>query len=410
MSDLHIEPQSRRLAAQLARFDQRVQGALFECAAYHERIAQLAFSFPVLFYALATGLGPKNLRRNAVNLAVEGRPLPQVASRLWLPHCFRKLPPEACVGRLQWVLWLPEADRRLGAHVPDDPNAATAWFKCVSLAHLACDADFAFWIAKQDMFRGSMQAAEQATLTLGAFAWHSLYAQPKDSLRAHTPWTPDLTLRSAVLRLTTWLSEQVEVPHLSIEHAIRDWLPPPTFGRYQFVPLRTHGDLDAEALAMSNCVDTYSEDVMGHRRLLFSVRRAKERVATLEVRRDNATDRMNIADIKGPENQPCPPDVRQATVEWLRRLPLPLTCLCTRIRPLSPQASRNEIVEHGLEWSNLRPYREHAAQPSFWHMPDDQDNFASDLSFDTFRRGLYAAYRFSTLSSKDLGVTAIVNI
>src|SRR5262247_4581681 len=88
------------------RYCPRFQGAVRALAMRHSRIADLAVSFPALLFALAApraGLDPTR----ALDLAVEGAALADVAAAASLPMWLRRLAPEALTGP---IMTLPDGE------------------------------------------------------------------------------------------------------------------------------------------------------------------------------------------------------------------------------------------------------------------------------------------------------------
>ena len=95
-----------------------------------------------------------------------------------------------------------------------------------------------------------------------------------------------------------------------------------------FVPLLDRTEILAEARAMQNCADQYAERLADDRCRLFSIRREREHIATLEVGpHSREAGMLAITQLKGRHNMAAPLDVWQAAYAWLaaqsglRRLP-----------------------------------------------------------------------------------------
>lgn len=388
------------ISTQLVRFDRQIQKALHETASAHERVAQLALSFPVLFYALATGYGDKSNREKTLALAVEGRPVAELAAVIGLPLCFRRLPPEACVGPLLHVLWSDEATRRFGSLLPADPQRAASWLRGASIAALACDEEFAHWFVCQDFFRGRRHEVEQAALVIGIFAWHSKYAASDSPLRPSAGWRPDLQLETALARTAAWLVEDrrrqrmrtVQIPgkarlqdHLSI------WKPPTRFDAFEFVPLLTRADVTLEGKRMKNCLASYADDLDENRCRLFSMRRHGKRVASVEVACDEDAATLVIRQMRASCNLQCQPDIVEAAEQWLEQS-LPTDDDLSRVN------SRTTLVP--VKEGDQAVFRK-ALAPYAMFLKNRYALPAQELQLASLKRAAKAAYHCAVLACHD---------
>lgn len=301
---------------QLALFQGGVGPQLEACAALSERVAQLAFSHPLLFFGLATGWGPLAQRCAAIELAVEGRPLADVCDAMGLPFLLRRLPAESCREALPWVQWSADSGRQLAPHMPEVPDQAASWLRAISLSHYWCDEAFAIWTAAQPaLFRGKPALGRRALFPLALFAWFSqrpeLAASPPRAWR----WSPTLGFETTLQRLAAWLELLQLISDIGLEGLSDSWLPPASVEPYHFEPLTTPVALVAEGSGMKNCVVRYGARMARGSCRLFSLRRHGERIATIEVGYSRATGKLEIAQIKGYGNRSC----TRATIEMAHR-------------------------------------------------------------------------------------------
>src|SRR5262249_9477819 len=116
-------PHSDLVERRLQRYCPRFQGAVRALAMRHSRIADLAVSFPALLFALAvprSGIDPAR----AVELAIEGAVLAELAAAADVPMWLRRLAPEALVGP---IMTLPDGElfrRQIANHLPRSPKIA----------------------------------------------------------------------------------------------------------------------------------------------------------------------------------------------------------------------------------------------------------------------------------------------
>ena len=330
------------LAAPLARYDDRYQKSLVECAGVSERVAQLAHTHPVLFFALATKYGPLEERRAVVRLAVDGRPLSELSAAIGLPLCFRRLAPEACSKPLPYVRWSKDGNRLLAAHVPTDPAIAAAWLAGVQFAARACDETFAIWLAGQHTLFERRFVESHNLLPLAFFAWQSRYAHRVGVPSPPEPWLPCLSADAAILRTSDWLRALRDECSLGSGELAESWVPECEFEGFTFKPLTTIKSLKEEAAAMRNCVHTYGNVIAEGQCQLFSLQQQRRHVATIEIRPFN--NGYVIAQVKGQANANCDQGVWLLAALWLRKSKRRL------IRPVvrPPQRTANERLQEIL--------------------------------------------------------------
>jgi len=323
---------NRCLAQQIDRYPDYSRAMLEAFAAISERLAQLAFAHPVLFFSLATGIGPKSARTRAVRLAVAGRPLAEVSRAAGLPNCFRRLPPEACQARIEPVCWSPAADRMLGQHVPTDPATASGWLSITSYAHRACDETFAAWIAREKSLFGNWHYLS-ALLPVALYAWHSQNPDLPAGRAIAKTWSPRLKFKTALICTKLWIRRLRCVAGLPEQIVMDPWVAAGESGGFAFTPLLSQEQLFAEARAMNNCVASYGGLLAANISRLFSVTHRAERVATLELRWNRAADQLVISGLKGRGNVSCSPAVRKAAANWLALSPDRISHQPERRRP-----------------------------------------------------------------------------
>lgn len=302
---------------QLRRFGTRHFARLKACADLHERVAQLAYTFPVLFFALATRYGPQQQRRSVIKLAVEGQPIAALAAALELPLCLRRLSPEACRAPLAYFPWSSDASLRLASHIPTESRYASAWLDCVTFAGGACDEEFAIWLASQKQLRERSNMAARVVLPLALLAWHSKHSDTNHPLHPFTLWEPTLAFPRAVRRAAVWVRYVQLKFDMGEEELSHPWIKRSTFDCFEFHPLLTARDVAIEATEMRNCVDTYGYRLVRGCCRLFSMRKFGQRVATLEVRADFAKHQLLLGQLKGFANAACPLEVWHAAGNWL---------------------------------------------------------------------------------------------
>lgn len=119
----------------------------------------------------------------------------------------------------------------------------------------------------------------------------------------HKHWHPSITFTTALNDAHEWLIN-IEAA-LNFDRHLQD--NPATscaiVSGYEFVRLMSLADLIAEAVAMENCVRSYSRQVARNRVQLWSVRQNAKRVATLELGCLEGAPWLGIRQLKGPRNE-----------------------------------------------------------------------------------------------------------
>ncbi len=316
-TDLLDDRHSRRIEA----FCEHYRPPILDLMRQSPAIGDLADSFPALLFALATKYGSETRRRSALAAVVEGMPLREAAGRIGLPMWLRKLPPAA----LQAPLTEPPADPALAARlvslIPPQPAAAAAWLERVSIAHHTRRPGLALWVAQQ--YRAALPAPHAETfLTVLAWAWFSgATTDCRAAALLTTRWSPTIGVPRAAKEAQLW-RERLALD-VCLGPGLTDcWLAEGTSAGYDFVALRTADDFIAEALAMDNCLDRYTDRLEGRTARIFSIRAEGRSVADIEIAvHDREPGHPAIAQLRGPRNRRAPLDVWQAAYAWLGAQP-----------------------------------------------------------------------------------------
>jgi hypothetical protein len=302
----------------LSRYPYPSRERLHQCAAISPRIAELAATFPLLFFALATNYGPLQHRRDAVCRAELGQSLPMVAQALALPLCLKNIPPEACFQCPTWVRWSSAAGRVLGNYIPNKPLQATNWLSSISYAARAADEQFAFWVSKQAfLFRERLDPRLLRPLAL--YAWHSgQHANRLDQLAK--PWSSRFSFGSAVTEAKHWINRLKLLVYFGHEPIADTWVSGGRIGPYEFVPLTTFSLIMQERAHMRNCLDAYADKLANNESRLFGIRYLGTKVATLEIStRGTPSGLPTIVQLKGPGNAGVEVEVRDAARQWFAK-------------------------------------------------------------------------------------------
>lgn len=333
-----------------ARFHAKVRPALKAFLASSPRAVDLAQVFPGAAYTIAAQAVPANDLERAKRFVADGAPLREVARTLGLPLWLRRLPPEAFRGQ---TAALPSSEmftRRIANQLPVPVSESAFWLASVAFGTRACDEYFALWLASQRIFSDAHRDPDRLFAVLAAYAWFSGADRTKGHALIVTPWRPEMAFDTAICAAKTWLN-RIRLTLQLRDGAVTDaWLQPADVQGLRFQPLLTATDILAEARAMQNCADQYSDRVSRDKCRLFSIRRRGVRVATLEIGPHAREPHMlTINQLKARHNLPAAIEVWQAAYAWLagqdalRRAPDP----AVPDRPLNAAA-----------WTSLmQPYR-----------------------------------------------------
>ncbi len=354
-----------------------------------QRLVDLAMVFPGAMYALAAKRRPPNARREAIALVEDGAPLKAVARALDLPLWLRRLPPEAFQKPFDDLPTSENFARRVANRLPGAPSHSSFWLQSVAFGAKACHEDFALWLADQAIF-GEQGDPEQLFSVLAAYAWHSRASQT----RAHTlivvPWRPEIAFDTALCAAKSWLNRMRLVLQLGPGVIADPWLAGGQVRGYTFVPLLDRMEILAEARAMQNCADQYAERLADDRCRLFSVRREREHVATLEIGpHSREAGMLAITQLKGRHNMAAPLDVWQAAYAWLASQ--------SGLRRLPPRIPPDRQLDDEAWGQLMGPYRRRTGGAPWLAQTATQavfDAFNAEMS-DLARRGGVSSWLFT---------------
>jgi hypothetical protein len=302
------------LERQFRRYCPRYQGAVRALATQHLRVADLALSFPTLLFALATPR-PGLDSACAIERAIEGAPLAEVAAAADMPLWLRKLPPEALSRP---IAKLPDGKsfrRQIANHLPSRKVAAI-WLQAVAdTADLAHEA-IAIWIARE-IAREKRSAKLDRLRLVGLWAWFSGQPDTFGYRMIRKPWTSDMRIASALSAADDWRTNIRLHVELGRDPITELWLRPACVSGYDFLPLTSVSQIVEEASAMRNCLRGYGYHVAHNRSRLWSMRKDGQRVATLSVAIRYGDPLPAVVQLKAAGNAEAPPEVWWAARQWL---------------------------------------------------------------------------------------------
>ncbi len=313
--------------ALVARFAVPIRREIRRLMRSSTRVSDLATVFPGMLFALATGHGTPQMRRDALAQIEDGSALKTVARTLDLPLWLRRLPPEAFTGPIGPLPASEAFTRRVANRLPPSPAEAAFWLSTVSFATRACHEDFALWLAEQPIF-SEPGDAQRLFAVLSAYAWFSGDAYTRAQGLIVVPWRPEIAFDTALCAAKSWFNRVRMLVQLAPGVVQDSWLTGGTIGGFTFVPLTEAREILDEAHAMQNCADQYADRLVRDRCRLFGIRRGASRVATLEIGpHPREAGVLSINQLKSRHNMPASIDVWQAAHAWmsqqtgLKRLP-----------------------------------------------------------------------------------------
>jgi hypothetical protein len=329
-----------RLARRIEAFDPAFRAPLIELMRQSPAFEDLADSFPALLFALATNYGSQTRRKRALQAVTSGLPLREVADRLGLPMWLRKLQPAALQVPLSESPAEPGLANRLVSLIPTQPAAAAAWLERVLIAHHLGRPDLALWVAQQ--YR-TAKPAPRSEAFLGVLAW-AWFAGTGNGWRAEhlltSRWTRELGAQRAAKEMALW-RERIALDVCLGDGITDTWLAEGSAGGFEFVALRTADEFIAEALAMDNCLDRYTDRMLGRAARIFSIRQDGRRVADVEIAaHEHEPGHPTISQLRGPRNRRAPIEIWQAAYGWLGGQPLRLAEPCHTVKLSRPARLR----------------------------------------------------------------------
>src|SRR5262245_3781636 len=305
----------------LQRYCPRFQGAVRALAMRHSRIADLAESFPALLFALAaprTGLDPAR----ALDLAVEGAALTEVAAAADVPMWLRRLSPEALA---EPIIKLPDGElfrRQIANHLPRSPKITPIWLRAVADVADWAHEVAAVWIARE-IVRGHRQATLTRLRLVSLWAWFSGQPDTLGHSLIEKPWTPAMRITTALSAAEAWRAALILQVNLGREPIADMWFQSARVGGFDFLPLNSTSAIIEEATAMRNCLRTYGYRVARNNIRLWSIRKNGQRVATLSLASRQCDPLPDISELKAIGNTPASPEVWSAARQWIHMHGLP---------------------------------------------------------------------------------------
>jgi hypothetical protein len=249
-----------------------------------------------------------------------------------VPMAFRRVKPGAASLALAAVDAFGDP-RLIDAHMPESLAKMKLWLNCIYFAQHA-GPDFVQWTARHAMEIGSSPeelAAMLSDIADWVLACHRA-VEPLPIRRAtlsdqwlspaqgeqfvHRTFNADMSLATVSKLSADWheaVAANLTGPNLEFPDP---WCPGTASGAFDIVPITNSADLYREGKLMHHCAGTYAHHVHSGDCYIFSVRKDRVPLATLElVRREVG---VAIGQLRGACNAKPSKEVLRAVNSWLR--------------------------------------------------------------------------------------------
>lgn len=266
-------------------------------------------------------------------LVEAGAPLRIIADLMRVPMAFRKIKPGAAGVTLTFLVHGAWDKRLIHSHMPDALPRMKLWlyaiWRSLDLGH-----DFVEWVAKHVLeIPGSTDQVVGSLIEIKDWVQASQRSRTSHQIRntlpeasdCHAsrgeefvvrPFSPDMSLRTVTQLSASW-HEAVATNMVGPNYEFSEpWCGAGHSCGYEIIPIANSGDLYREGHAMHHCVGTKGDQVRDGSAYFYSVRKQKERIATLELVRHGAA--VAIGELRGPCNSQAPKEIVRAVENWLR--------------------------------------------------------------------------------------------
>lgn len=314
--------------------------AIYRAAARSDRFLQLADTFPVLAHKIALhGQRPEQSTETiaeAINLVEQGALLKHVADVMGVSMAMRKIAPHAAHIGATATRAFADAPDLIHAFLPSRRADIGPWMSAVANA-MRCGPTFARWAARHYFEFGGGAKANRWLADIGDWVRACNLDAPR---RANVPSLVTRPFNPAMSpRTVTRLAEEWHEALLEFQAMDRDFgqvdafaapkrpryianeLPPPwldgaIIDGFEITPITGRDGLYREGKDMGNCVGTYGDFVAQGESYIYTVRRDKKPVGTLELWRDGRS--IRLGQFRGRFNKPAPLSADDAVRKWLR--------------------------------------------------------------------------------------------
>jgi hypothetical protein len=209
---------------------------------------------------------------------------------------------------------LPDA-RGFGNCAIPEPEDDQLWLERLSYCAEICDDSMALWLARKRLC-DCCCSETSALLPLGAFVWYSQQRKHVAAKLMEKPWDGKMRFSTVVEAALAWYARVI---FSYCRGAIKIGLSSRKYRGYRFLPLRTAAELEEEGQAMEHCVADYADHVAAGTRLIFSIRRGKKRMATMDIVPTGNGTATAIHQLKSVANTDPAEHVVRAAERWLKQ-------------------------------------------------------------------------------------------
>lgn len=307
----------RKLQRQLDRFSKRHRKPIEALAAQHLAIADLAFSFPALLFALACP--HRGMNRHAVLAAArEGASLKTLAKRAAIPFWLRKLPPEAFTKSLQPLPDDPVFIAQIGNLLPKSPSGAARWLCCAEVLADISHGPFVLWALRLIQPQKIQTRNRFMDIRLvGLWAWVSMHGVGAAAELLDRKWSPRLSYESASESASRWWDCVNMKLFLGAAPITDVWFEPGEVDGFNIQPLETAAAIDVVARDMRNCIRSYGASVAENRDRLWHVVKDQRTIAVFSVSKCSGLQCLTVTELRARNNGDVPNPVAVAVRKWL---------------------------------------------------------------------------------------------
>jgi PcfJ-like protein len=319
---------------------------IYRAAALSPRALQITAVFPALSLAIFAQetnrysiveepfRASEDRIREAIRLVYAGAPLNKIANLMRVPMAFRRVKPGAADLALSVANALDD-QRLVHAHMPDSLPRMKLWLRCIKLAD-GLGPEFVEWVAKHSHEIGGTPSevlSFLSDLSDWVTACHRASVPPHvfnaitgdKGFTFHSPrgeqfvaraFSPDMSLKTVTKLSSDWheaVANNMSGPRYEFPEP---WCSGTEACGYEIVPIATSADLYREGHALHHCVGAQGHRVQAGDAYFYSIRKHKERVATLELLRHGGG--VGIGQLRGSCNSPVSKKIAHAIKSWLR--------------------------------------------------------------------------------------------
>lgn len=311
--------------------------AIYRASARSDRFLQLAHTFPVLAHKIAVpGTGPSSETiGEAVQLVEQGALLKHVADVMGVSMALRKVAPHAAHIAADATRAFADVPELIHAYLPTRRCDVGPWVSAVANA-MRCGPTFARWAARHYFEFGGNVKSGRRLADIGDW----VRACNLDAPRRNTvpslvtrPFNPAMSPTTVTRLADEWHEALLEFQAMDRDFGqvdafaapkraryIANELPPPwldgaIIDGFEISPITRRDGLYREGKDMGNCVGTYGDFVARGETYIYTVRRDKKPVGTLELWRDGRS--IRLGQFRGRFNKPAPVPADDAVRKWL---------------------------------------------------------------------------------------------